>query len=235
MITHSTGLAETRSLLEGKQPSDRPNRHDGWCCNQRIIHPSDRAGNYTGSTKWVPGIIRTQLGCLSYEVEVKPGLVWRQHTDQLRDTRIPVTPSINPVTQTSELPIQVESCEDPVPETSEQPATWRLMFGHQVQWMTLQPAVHQIWVSLFLNLFLLHDIRSECRSPQLGWIYELSSDIKTVLISIGMLCLTECFRSLRVTILHALASGEELWHFWPAANTLWACALMCHSKTCLFE
>ena len=38
----------------------------------------------------------TQLGPLSYEVEVKPGLVWRRHTDQQRDTRIPVTPSSNP-------------------------------------------------------------------------------------------------------------------------------------------
>ena len=84
------------------------------------------ARNYTGSTKWVPGIIRTQLGPLSYEVEVKPGLVWRRHTDQLRDTRIPVTPSSNPVTQTSELPIQVESREDPVSVASEQPAASNL-------------------------------------------------------------------------------------------------------------
>ena len=84
------------------------------------------ARNYTGSTKWVPGIIRTQLGPLSYEVEVKPGLVWRRHTDQLRDTRIPVTPSSNPVTQTSELPIEVESREEPVSVASEQPAVSNL-------------------------------------------------------------------------------------------------------------
>ena len=84
------------------------------------------ARNYTGSTEWVPGIIRTQLGPLSYEVKVKPGLVWRRHTDQQRDTRIPVTPSSNPVTQTSELPIQVESREDPVSVASEQPAASNL-------------------------------------------------------------------------------------------------------------
>ena len=54
----------------------------------------------------------------------------------------------------SELPIQVESREDPVSEVSEQPATWRLMFCHQVQWLTLHPAVHQIWVSLFLNILI---------------------------------------------------------------------------------
>ena len=34
------------------------------------------AQNYPGSTKRVPDIIRTQLGPFSYEVEVKPCLVW---------------------------------------------------------------------------------------------------------------------------------------------------------------
>ena len=79
------------------------------------------ARNYTGSTKWVPGIIRTQLGPLSYEVEVKPGSVWRRHTDQLRDSRIPVTTNSGPAaTQTSEHPIQVEVRGDPATEASEQ-------------------------------------------------------------------------------------------------------------------
>ena len=69
---------------------------------------------------------------LSNEVEVKPGLVWRRHTDQLRVTSIPVTPSSNPVTQTSELPIQVESREDPVSVASEQPAASSQQLGDQV-------------------------------------------------------------------------------------------------------
>ena len=85
---------------------------------QRVI-----ARNYTGSTKWIPGIIRTQLGPLSYEVEVKPGLLWRRHTDQLKDSRIPATTSGTPVTQTSEHPIQLESHGDPVVEAAEQTAT----------------------------------------------------------------------------------------------------------------
>ena len=53
----------------------------------------------------------------------------RRHTDQQRDTRIPVTPSSNPVTQTSELPIQVESREDLVSVASEQPAASNLDTG----------------------------------------------------------------------------------------------------------
>ena len=52
--------------------------------------------------------------------------MWHRHTDQLRNTRIPVTPSSNLVTQTSELPIQVESREGPVSEASEQPAASNL-------------------------------------------------------------------------------------------------------------
>ena len=42
---------------------------------QRVI-----ARNYTGSTGSTL-VIRTQLGPLPYEVEVKPGVVWRRHTD----------------------------------------------------------------------------------------------------------------------------------------------------------
>lgn len=80
------------------------------------------ARNYTGGTKWVLSIIRAQLGPLSCEVELKSGLMWRRHTDQLRDTRILVTPSSNPLTQTSEPPIQVESRGALVSEASEQSA-----------------------------------------------------------------------------------------------------------------
>ena len=80
------------------------------------------ARKYAGSTKWVPGTIRTQLGPLSYKVEVKPGLVWRRHTNQLGDSRIPVTTSSAPVTQTSEHPIQLASPGDPVAEAAEQAA-----------------------------------------------------------------------------------------------------------------
>ena len=78
------------------------------------------ARDYNGSTKWVPGIIRTQLGPLSYEVEVKPGFVWRRHTDQLRGSRIPVTTNSGlAASQPSEHSIQVEDCGDSVTEASQ--------------------------------------------------------------------------------------------------------------------
>ena len=62
---------------------------------QRVI-----ARNYSGHSKWVSGTVRTQLGPLSYEVEIKPNLIWRRHTDQLKACNIPVTnhsPVFHPV------------------------------------------------------------------------------------------------------------------------------------------
>ena len=81
---------------------------------QRVI-----AQNYSGHSKWVPGIVRTQLGPLSYEVEIKPNLIWRQHTDQLKACNVPVTnhsPVFHPVPS---LTI-TENHGDQVAESSEQ-------------------------------------------------------------------------------------------------------------------
>ena len=70
---------------------------------QRVI-----ARNYTGSTGSTL-VIRTQLGPLP-------------STHRLRDSRIPLTTSSTPVTQTSEPPIRLESHGDPVVEATEQTA-----------------------------------------------------------------------------------------------------------------
>ena len=142
------------------------------------------ARNYTGSTKWVPDIIRTQLGPLSYEV--KPGLVWPNWgiTEFQWHKQQPCYPDL----RTSN-----PGWESKGPSIWSQ---WTAISQQNEGWCSntkssgwVQPAVHQIWVGQFLNLFLLDDIRSECGSPQLGWIYELWSDIKSVPISTGMLCL----------------------------------------------
>ena len=44
------------------------------------------ARNYSGHSKCVPGTVRTQLGPLSYEVEIKPNLIW----SQLKVCHVPV-------------------------------------------------------------------------------------------------------------------------------------------------
>ena len=82
---------------------------------QRVI-----ARNYTGNSKWVPDIVRAQLGPLSYEVEIGPNLVWRRHTDQLKDSNAPVTDSHTPLVHPLPFPVLIEKRDDQVAEPTEQ-------------------------------------------------------------------------------------------------------------------
>ena len=43
--------------------------------------------------------MRAQLGPLSYEVEIGPNLVWHRHTDQIKDSNVPVADNCTPVIQ----------------------------------------------------------------------------------------------------------------------------------------
>ena len=81
---------------------------------QRVI-----ARNYSGHSKWVPGTVRTQLGPLSYEVEIEPNLIWRRHTDQLKACNVPVTDH-SPVFHPVPSPTIIENHGDQVPKPSEQ-------------------------------------------------------------------------------------------------------------------
>ena len=64
--------------------------------------------NYNGKWKWVPGIVSAQLGHLSHEVEIGPNLVWCQHTDQIKDSNVPVADNHTPVIQPLLFPPPVE-------------------------------------------------------------------------------------------------------------------------------
>ena len=39
--------------------------------------------NYTGSPRWLLGIVKTVLGPVSYQVKLKDGRLWKRHLDQL--------------------------------------------------------------------------------------------------------------------------------------------------------
>jgi len=82
---------------------------------QRVI-----ARNYDGKSKWVPGTERAHLGPLSYEVEIEPNLVWRGHTDQIKDSNVPVADNRTPVIQPLLFPPPVEYHGDKVAEPPEQ-------------------------------------------------------------------------------------------------------------------
>ena len=61
--------------------------------------------NYIGKSKWVPVIVRTQLGPYAeVEVEIEPNLVARRHTDQIKDSNVTVKDSHTPVIQPLPFP-----------------------------------------------------------------------------------------------------------------------------------
>ena len=82
-----------RQIDQSVAKSGSGTRH--FSIGQRVI-----ARNYSRHSKCVPGTVRTQLGPLSYEVEIEPNLIWRQHTDQLKACNVRVTdhsPVLHPV------------------------------------------------------------------------------------------------------------------------------------------
>ena len=82
---------------------------------QRLI-----ARNYSGHSKWVPGTVHTQLGPLSYEVEIEPNLIWRRHTVQLKACNVRATDH-SPVLHPVPSPTTIENHGEQVVDPSEQP------------------------------------------------------------------------------------------------------------------
>ena len=77
--------------------------------------------------KWVPGVIKKQLGPLSFLVEVEKGILWKRHIDHLlnNETARKSTSTAMPsdVDQESFMPaIPSETTEDTLETATEQPA-----------------------------------------------------------------------------------------------------------------
>ena len=106
---------------------------------QRVI-----ARNYNGKSKWVPGIVRTQLGPLCYEVEIGPNLVWRRHTDQIKDSNVPVADNHTPVIQPLLFPPPVEYHGDQVAEPPEQTEAVPRETGFQPSNPVAKPSVSSL-------------------------------------------------------------------------------------------
>ena len=76
-----------------KQVESRVNGKD----RQLLIGQKVLARNYRGGDKWVPGIILSQTGPLSYTVKTNTGIPWRRHIDQLLDLSRDHTPMPMPL------------------------------------------------------------------------------------------------------------------------------------------
>ncbi|XP_053390286.1 uncharacterized protein K02A2.6-like [Mercenaria mercenaria] len=69
--------------------------------------------DYRDNEKWIPGVVKTKTGPVSYNVEIYTGVTWRRHADQLRAAN--VTPAgspeifIDPVIPSTQSKSSVES------------------------------------------------------------------------------------------------------------------------------
>ena len=61
-----------------KQYHDEHTKDRNFSLGQRVL-----VRNYTGSPFWLPGIVKTVLGPVSYQVELNDGRLWKRHLDQL--------------------------------------------------------------------------------------------------------------------------------------------------------
>ena len=124
---------------------------------QRVI-----ARNYSGHSKWVPVTVRTQLGPLSYEVEIEPNLIWLRHTDQLKACNVPVTKH-SPVFHPVPSPTITENHGDQVADPSEQSDLFqgKQLISQLISEQNIQLAPHQAK----LNIFTVKRYPTRVRKP----------------------------------------------------------------------
>lgn len=100
------------------------------------------ARNYHGSTKWVPGVVCSVTGPLSYQVRLCDGRLWRRHIDQLRKRAGPLDPGVSynqgapedldpAISVRPDCVPPAESDSAPIPGLSIRPATPPALFSDQ--------------------------------------------------------------------------------------------------------
>lgn len=75
--------------------------------------------NFSGSNKWIPGIVIQKLGPVTYRVEVAHGQIWKRHIDQLRLREDSSQVASSPVVVQADSPV-LDNCQ--YPPVEEQPA-----------------------------------------------------------------------------------------------------------------
>ena len=99
------------------------NYHDQHA-KDRDLTPGDRVliCKYSGSPSWLPGTIKTVLGLVSYQVELKDGRLWKRHLDQLLkdNTELPVDNQVDqdlidfPLTESTDSLLSSSTLDCPI-------------------------------------------------------------------------------------------------------------------------
>ena len=50
-------------------------------CHKFALGDRVLVGNYAGSPRWLPGVVKTVLGPVSYQVKLKDGRLWKRYLD----------------------------------------------------------------------------------------------------------------------------------------------------------
>lgn len=79
MLRPDTGARVLEKQVQQKQQHDTH-------AYERTLHigQSVVARAFSGSSRWLPGVVTRQLGPLTYLIQLTDGTVWRRHLDQLR-------------------------------------------------------------------------------------------------------------------------------------------------------
>lgn len=122
MLRPDTGARVLEKQVQQKQQHDTH-------AYERTLHigQSVVARAFSGSSRWLPGVVTRRLGPLTYLIRLTDGTVWRRHLDQLRE-RGDVS-EIEPTEGETEFPQKEGPLESPeiqpmtptIPETPTEP------------------------------------------------------------------------------------------------------------------
>ena len=80
MLRPDTGARILEKQVQQKQ------QHDTHAYERTLlIGQSVMARAFSGSSRWLPGVVTRRLGPLTYLIQLTDGTVWRRHLDQLRE------------------------------------------------------------------------------------------------------------------------------------------------------
>ena len=116
--TLRTRLDLLRPDLKQSVKSNQKKQVDNSTSRVRTISVGERVmvRDYLGENKWVPGIVKRKFGCLTYDVEVISGKLWRQRVNQIQSSLVPVSTSVE-FQPTPELPVpELEAHQSVNPE-----------------------------------------------------------------------------------------------------------------------